>query len=149
MQSIRCGDVIRESFGDINFEKLAKNNFHTRLKEKAKGGFCYGNRNISGKHLSILRLVIPKDGKNQFDSKWRWRRNLLGLVCGDETANLPLAQQAAPNYYSFYYHHNQLQHLIDMLRYEKPITVFFNNDNGFNNSRISTSNEPVGEGEED
>lgn len=67
----------------------------------------------------------------------------------DEAANLPVAQQVAPNYYSFYYHHNQLQHLIDMLRYEKPITVFFNNDNGFNNSRISTSNEPVGEGEED
>ncbi|MGB7207883.1 MAG: hypothetical protein WBD27_04415 [Pyrinomonadaceae bacterium] len=67
----------------------------------------------------------------------------------NETASLPVAQQVAPNYYSFYYHHNQLQHLIDMLRYEKPITVFFNNDNGFNNSRISTSNEPVGEGEED
>lgn len=67
----------------------------------------------------------------------------------DEIANLPAAQQNGPNYFSFYYHHSQLQHLIDMLRYEKPITVFFNNDNGWNNSRISTSNEPVGEGEED
>jgi hypothetical protein len=26
--------------------------------------------------------------------------------------------------------------------------VFFNNDSGFNNSRISTTDEPVGEGEE-
>jgi len=34
-----------------------------------------------------------------------------------------------------------------MLRNEKPITVFFNNDNGFNNSMISTTDEPVGEGE--
>jgi len=66
----------------------------------------------------------------------------------DPAATLPVAQEVAANYYAFYYHHSQLQHLIDMLRYEKPITVFFNNDNGFNNSRISTSDEPVGEGEE-
>ena len=66
----------------------------------------------------------------------------------DENAALPIAQQVATNYFSFYYHHSQLQHLIDMLRNEKPITVFFNNENGFNNSRISTSNEPVGEGED-
>ena len=36
-----------------------------------------------------------------------------------------------------YYITVQLQHLIDMLRFEKPITVFFNNYSGFNNSRIS------------
>jgi hypothetical protein len=66
----------------------------------------------------------------------------------DAAANLPPAQQVAPNYYAFYYHHSQLEHLIDMLRNEKPVFVFFNNDNGFNNSRISTTDEPVGEGEE-
>lgn len=66
----------------------------------------------------------------------------------DTTADLPAAQQVAPNYYAFYYHHSQLTHLIDMLRNEKPIFVFFNNDSGFNNSRISTTDEPVGEGEE-
>jgi hypothetical protein len=66
----------------------------------------------------------------------------------DVAAALPVAEQSAPNYYAFYYHHSQLQHLIDMLRYEKPIFVFFNNDNGFSNSRISTTDEPVGEGEE-
>jgi hypothetical protein len=66
----------------------------------------------------------------------------------DETAVLPVADQPAPNYYTFYYHHSQLQHLIDMLRWEKPIFVFFNNDNGFSNSRISTTDEPVGEGQE-
>jgi hypothetical protein len=53
-----------------------------------------------------------------------------------------------PNYYAFYYHLSQLPHLIDMLRNEKPNTVFFNDDNGYNNSRISTSDEAVGEGEE-
>jgi hypothetical protein len=66
----------------------------------------------------------------------------------DESADLPVAEEVAPNYYAFYYHHSQLQHLIDMLRNEKPIFVFFNNDSGFNNSRISTTDEPVGEGEE-
>jgi hypothetical protein len=66
----------------------------------------------------------------------------------DPTAVLPSAQQVNPTYFSFYYHHSQLPHLIDMLRNESPITVFFNNDNGFNNSRISTSDEPIGEGEE-
>ncbi|WP_298540185.1 hypothetical protein [uncultured Aquimarina sp.] len=64
----------------------------------------------------------------------------------DSNAVLPDATQFG-SYYSFYYHHNQLQHLIDMLRNENPIYVYFNNDNGFNNSRISTANEPVGEGE--
>jgi hypothetical protein len=65
----------------------------------------------------------------------------------DPAASLPDAAQVNPNYYAFYYHHHQLQHLIDMLREEKPIFVFFNNDNGFANSRISTTDEPVGEGE--
>lgn len=66
----------------------------------------------------------------------------------DLTASLPAAKQVAQNYYAFYYHHNQLEHLIDMLRNEKPIFVFFDTDSGFNNSRISTMDEPVGEGEE-
>lgn len=67
----------------------------------------------------------------------------------DLSADLPEAKMISQNYFSLYYHHSQLDHLIDMLRNEKPITVYFNNDNGFNNSRISTSNEPIGEGEED
>ncbi|MEP7347017.1 MAG: hypothetical protein ABI877_17230, partial [Gemmatimonadaceae bacterium] len=66
----------------------------------------------------------------------------------DAADDLPPAQEVAPHYYAFYYHHFQLEDLIDMLRHEKPISVFFNDDNGFNNSRISTSEEPVGEGEE-
>ena len=65
----------------------------------------------------------------------------------DDNADLPEARQVGADYYTFYYHYRQLQHLIDMVRHEKPIFVFFNNDNGFNNSRISTSHEPVGEGE--
>lgn len=65
----------------------------------------------------------------------------------DDDADLPDAHEVAPNYYAFYYHHRQLPHLVDMLRNEKPIHVFFNNDSGFANSRISTTNEPVGEGE--
>jgi hypothetical protein len=64
----------------------------------------------------------------------------------DPTADLPPAHQVRPSYFVFYYHHRQLQHLIDMLRNEKPIFVFFNDEDG-PNSRISTTDEPVGEGE--
>jgi len=66
----------------------------------------------------------------------------------DEAAAPPVAYVVAPNYYAFYYHHSQLPHLIDMLRNEMPIFVFFNNDSGFSNSRIATTDEPVGEGEQ-
>jgi hypothetical protein len=66
----------------------------------------------------------------------------------DESAELSAAHEVAPNFYAFYYHHSQLPHLIDMLRYEKPIHVFFNDDGGLPNSRISTTHEPVGEGQE-
>jgi hypothetical protein len=65
----------------------------------------------------------------------------------DEAADLPPAEVVGVNYYVFYYHHSQLDHLIDMLRNEAPIFVFFNDNNGFPNSRIATTNEPVGEGE--
>lgn len=66
----------------------------------------------------------------------------------DANQDLTPAHKIKEKYYAFYYHHYQLQHLIDMLRNEKPIFVYFNDDNGFNNSRISTTHEPVGEGEE-
>ncbi|MCG8434462.1 MAG: hypothetical protein MJA83_10560 [Gammaproteobacteria bacterium] len=78
-------------------------------------------------------------------------RGTKGEICGvwfieNPDQDLPPATKDAPNVYSFYYHHHQLQHLIDMLRYEKPIFVFFDNEKGFSNSRISTTFEPVGEG---
>ena len=91
-----------------------------------------------------------------WSSRTTGKTNLILKVAGntcsvwfveDPAAALPPAEQVAPKYYAFYYHHGQLAHLIDMLRNEKPITVFFNNDNGFNNSRISTTDEPIGEGE--
>lgn len=66
----------------------------------------------------------------------------------DETASLPKATKIADGSYNFYYHHSQLHHLVDMLRHEKPIYVYFNDNGGWNNSRISTTHEPVGEGQE-
>lgn len=66
----------------------------------------------------------------------------------DESKPLPPATKGSGDYYHFWYHQSQLDHLIDMLRNEKPITVFFNDDHGYDNSRISTTHEPVGEGEE-
>ena len=79
-------------------------------------------------------------------------RSADGKVCSvwfieDPDATLPEARQVATGYYAFYYHHHQMASIIDMLRNESPIWVYFNNENGFNNSRISTTEEPVGEGE--
>lgn len=98
----------------------------------------YQYYNWSSRNTGKTNLIL-KSAAGQTCSVW---------FVEDPAANLPAAQEVAANYYSFYYHHSQLPHLIDMLRNEKPVTVFFNNDNGFNNSRISTSDEPVGEGEE-
>jgi hypothetical protein len=64
------------------------------------------------------------------------------------TAVLPRAEQTSTKSYVFHYHYSQLQHLIDMLRNEKPITVIFDDNPVANNSIISTSAEPVGESEE-
>lgn len=67
----------------------------------------------------------------------------------DSEHALPAARKVRDGYYAFYYHHFQLDHLIDMLRNESPVYVFFNDVNNVNNSRISTTDEPVGEGEEE
>ena len=76
-----------------------------------------------------------------------------GEVCGvwfveDPDAILPDAHEDSPNFFSIYYHYAQFDQILDMLRNEKPVFVHFNNDRGFDNSRISTNREPVGEGEE-
>ena len=60
----------------------------------------------------------------------------------------PPAENPAPNRYDLYYYHNDFQHLIDMLRNEKPIFVFYNDEFGLPNSLISTTDEPTGEGEQ-
>ena len=95
--------------------------------------YCWSSR-TSGKTNLILKGV-----GGEICSVW---------FIEDEDAELPHAYKVNPDYYAFYYHHSQLQHLIDMLRNEKPIFVFFSNTDGLNNSRISTTHEPVGEGEE-
>jgi hypothetical protein len=63
----------------------------------------------------------------------------------DESSVLPKATQVSPGRFAFYYHHSQLGHLIDMLRHEKPVFVHFSDD-AYNNSCISTSEEPTTEG---
>ena len=73
-----------------------------------------------------------------------------GEYCGITFVNdddpLPEATNSGKNYF-LYYRESQLDMLIDMLRNEKPIFVDFNNDNGWANSRITTTDEPVGEEE--
>lgn len=88
-----------------------------------------------------------KNGKTNLILKGTGGQTCSVWFVEDPAANLPAANQVGANYFAFYYHHSQLEHLIDMLRNEKPIFVFFNDNNGFANSRISTTDEPIGEGE--
>jgi hypothetical protein len=58
---------------------------------------------------------------------------------------LPKSKKLSGLYY-FYYHESQLPSVIDMLRNEKPIYLIYVDDES-NNCRLTTSIEPVGEGE--
>lgn len=58
---------------------------------------------------------------------------------------LPKSKKQSGLFY-FYFYENQLASIIDMLRNEKPVYLIFVDDEG-NNCRLSTSIEPVGEGE--
>ncbi|ELR71606.1 hypothetical protein C900_02521 [Fulvivirga imtechensis AK7] len=97
----------------------------------------YQYYNWSSRSIGKTNLIL-KGASGERCSVWFYE---------DPDEELPHATKSGNNY-SFYYHHYQLEHLIDMLRNEKPIYVYFNDDNGWNNSRISTTDEPVGEGEE-
>jgi hypothetical protein len=74
-----------------------------------------------------------------------------GELCGvffevDEMATLPQPVNNGPNIYQFFYYQSQLDHLIDMVRNETPVFVIFDDEGGLQNSRISTSENPAGEG---
>jgi hypothetical protein len=58
---------------------------------------------------------------------------------------LPKSKKLAGLFY-FYYYESQLASVIDMHRNEKPIYLIYVEDES-NNCRLSTSMEPVGEGE--
>jgi hypothetical protein len=90
-----------------------------------------------------------------FSSREDWRKAV--AVCagsGGQTVYLyfiggstPLepAQKTGADY-SLFFRHADMPLVIDMLRNEKPVFVHYIPD-GTNNSRISTTSEPVGEGE--
>lgn len=61
----------------------------------------------------------------------------------DETPLKP-AEKYPSGVYGLYYRHSDLPVIVDMLRNEKPVYLMYN---GEQNSRISTTSEPVGEGE--
>ena len=92
---------------------------------------------------------------SQYSSRTAYRTSLVlraGLkTCAiifidDPNAALPAAKKVGNNYFEFYFHQHQFPHLIDMVRHENPIYVHYS-DSVNNNSRISTSNEPIGEEE--
>jgi hypothetical protein len=61
------------------------------------------------------------------------------------TAALPPASKTGSNYF-VYYRHEDMPAIIDMLRNEAPVSLIYVPE-GTNNTRLSTSSEPVGEGE--
>ncbi len=54
------------------------------------------------------------------------------------------AEKFPSGVYGLHYRYSDLPGIIDMLRNEKPVYLVYN---GTRNSRLSTSSEPVGEGE--
>jgi len=61
----------------------------------------------------------------------------------DDSATLPKTVRTSGGIVFMYYHRSALPQLIDMLRNEKPVFLIWNGDA----TRISTSQEPLGEGE--
>lgn len=55
------------------------------------------------------------------------------------------AEKFSNGSYGLYYDYQELQIIIDMLRNEKPVYLVYN---GELNTRLSTTEEPAGEGEE-
>ena len=86
-------------------------------------------------------------GKTNLILKGAGRETCSVWFVEDDSAELPEAREVSPNKYNFYYHQSQLQHFLEMLRIEKPVFVFFDN-NGGNNSRISTVLAPENDGAE-
>ncbi len=68
-----------------------------------------------------------------------------GAFFSNSTDPLKPAEKFPSGVYGLYYHYADLPVIIDMLRNEKPVYLIYS---GGTNSRISTSQEPGGEGEE-
>ncbi len=62
----------------------------------------------------------------------------------DDDHTLPPAIQYSSGIIGLNYHMSEFQPILDMLRNEKPVYIHYN---GELNSRLTTSGEPVGEGE--
>jgi hypothetical protein len=59
---------------------------------------------------------------------------------------MPQAVQHTATTCTLYYHRSEFERVIDMQRHERTICVQFDNHNGSNNRRISTTDESVDEG---
>lgn len=67
-----------------------------------------------------------------------------GAFFSNSDEPLKPAEKFPSGVYGLYYRYSDLPGIIDMLRNEKPVYVVYN---GANNTRFSTTSEPVGEGE--
>lgn len=92
---------------------------------------------FSSRDASIANTVILLYGNNG---------SSLGSVffSNNDEASLQPAKKNSNGYFILYYHNADLPVIVDMIRNEKPVYLIYN---GEINTRISTSSEPVGEGE--
>ncbi len=91
---------------------------------------------FSSRDSSIAQTVILLYGADGY---------LGGIFFSTEEQPLKPAEKFPSGVYGLYYDYQELQIIIDMLRNEKPVYLIYN---GELNTRLSTTQEPVGEGEE-
>jgi hypothetical protein len=63
----------------------------------------------------------------------------------DDGSTLPDPVRHSEGVYSLHYRMRDFAHIVDMLRNEKPVFIHWD-DSYPTNTRVSTTNEPVGEG---
>lgn len=96
----------------------------------------YKYHNFSSRDSSIAQSVVLLYGDSGY---------LGAAYFSTEDEPLKPAEKFPNGTYGLYYDYQELQIIIDMLRNESPVYLIYN---GALNSRLSTTEEPVGEGEE-
>ncbi|HSJ55320.1 MAG TPA: hypothetical protein VLC52_16380 [Anaerolineae bacterium] len=96
----------------------------------------YAYYNFSSRDTSIAQTVILLYGESGYVG---------AAYFSTEDEPLRPAEKFEGGIYGLYYDYQELQIIIDMLRNEKPIYLIYN---GAQNTRLSTTEEPAGEGEE-
>jgi hypothetical protein len=124
------------------------------LQGRGQVGILYGINTQGGKMSEVMEIEDYK--YYTFSSRDSSSSNSVIMLYGagnylgaaffsTEDAPLQTAKKYPSGVYGLFYKNADLPVIIDMLRNEKPVYLIYNGDI---NSRISTTSEPVGEGED-